>query len=69
MLQINVEAVVQLSLFFEGMQKRNFGRILNNDSISGGLPSQGIALYGSIKAFLDNFTAVLDRELENHGFV
>ena len=64
MLQVNVEAVVQLSLaFLVEMRRRNAGHIINIGSISGGLPSQGIALYGASKAFLDNFTTALHREL------
>jgi short-subunit dehydrogenase len=64
MLQVNVEAVVQLSLsFLPGMRQRNSGHIINIGSISGSLPSQGIALYGATKAFLDNFTTALHREL------
>ncbi len=64
MLQVNVEAVVQLSLSFLGkMRQRNAGYIINVGSISGSLPSQGIALYGATKSFLDNFTTALYREL------
>jgi uncharacterized protein len=64
MLQVNVEAVVQLSLtFLSGMRQRNTGHIINIGSISGSLPSQGIALYGATKSFLDNFTTALHREL------
>ncbi len=64
MLQVNVEAVVQLSLsFLAPMRKRNAGHIINVGSISGSLPSQGIALYGATKSFLDNFTTALYREL------
>ncbi len=64
MLQVNVEAVVQLSLSFLGeMRKRNAGHIINVGSISGSIPSQGIALYGATKSFLDNFTTALYREL------
>jgi uncharacterized protein len=64
MLQVNVEAVVQLSLsFLGGMRRRNAGHIINIGSISGSLPSQGIALYGATKSFLDNFTTALYREL------
>jgi short-subunit dehydrogenase len=63
-LQVNVEAVVQLSLSFLGkMRSRNAGHIINVGSISGGIPSQGIALYGATKSFLDNFTTALYREL------
>ncbi len=64
MLQVNVEAVVQLSLsFLTRMRQRNTGHIINIGSISGSLPSQGIALYGATKSFLDNFTTALHREL------
>ena len=64
MLQVNVEAVVQLSLaFLARMRQRNAGHIINIGSISGSLPSQGIALYGATKSFLDNFTTALHREL------
>jgi short-subunit dehydrogenase len=64
MLQVNIEAVVQLSLsFLSRMRQRNTGHIINVGSISGSLPSQGIALYGATKSFLDNFTTALYREL------
>ena len=63
-LQVNVEAVVQLTLsFLGGMCERNAGHIINIGSISGSLPSQGVALYGATKSFLDNFTTALYREL------
>jgi hypothetical protein len=45
------------------MRERNVGHIINVGSISGSLPSQGIALYGATKSFLDNFTTALYREL------
>ena len=64
MLRVNVEAVVQLTLdFLVNMRLRNAGHIINVGSISGSLPSQGIALYGATKSFLDNFTTALHREL------
>jgi len=64
MLQVNIEAVVQLTLCFLGdMRERNTGHIINIGSISGSLPSQGVALYGATKSFLDNFTTALYREL------
>jgi short-subunit dehydrogenase len=65
MLQVNVEAVVQLTLGFLGkMRQRDVGHIINVGSISGSIPSQGIALYGATKSFLDNFTTALYRELK-----
>jgi short-subunit dehydrogenase len=64
MLQVNVEAVVQLTLGFLGkMRQRNAGHIINVGSISGSIPSQGVAVYGATKSFLDNFTTALHREL------
>jgi uncharacterized protein len=64
MLQVNIEAVVQLSLtFLSKMRQRNSGHIINIGSISGSLPSQGVALYGATKSFLDNFTTALHREM------
>lgn len=64
MLQVNVEAVVQLSLsLLPRMRARGRGHIINVGSISGSLPSQGVALYGATKSFLDNFSTALHREL------
>jgi short-subunit dehydrogenase len=64
MLQVNVEAVAQLTLgFLKKMRERGSGHIVNVGSISGSIPSQGVALYGATKSFLDNFTTALYREL------
>jgi uncharacterized protein len=64
MLDINVSAAVHLtSLFMPEMQARGWGRIINVGSISGSIPSQGIAMYAASKAFLDAFTTSLWREL------
>jgi uncharacterized protein len=64
LLQVNVEAMVQLTLgFLGGMRQRNEGHIINIGSISGSIPSQGVALYGATKSFMDNFTTALFREL------
>jgi hypothetical protein len=64
MLQVNVEAVAQLTLgFLKKMRVRGSGHIVNVGSISGSIPSQGVALYGATKSFLDNFTTALYREL------
>ncbi len=63
MLQVNIGATVHLtSLFLPEMQKRNHGHIINVGSISGSIPSQGIAIYGASKSFLDAFTTALHRE-------
>lgn len=64
MLHVNIMAVVYLTLrFMLMMRERNTGHIINIGSISGSLPSQGVAVYGATKAFLDNFTTALYREL------
>jgi short-subunit dehydrogenase len=64
LIRVNVDAAVQLSLaFLPKMRARNAGHIINVGSISGSIPSQGIAVYGATKSFLDNFTTALYREL------
>jgi short-subunit dehydrogenase len=63
-LQINIEAVVHFSLLcLKKMRLLGSGHIINVGSISGSLPSQGVAVYGATKSFLDNFTTALYREL------
>ncbi|NJD59897.1 MAG: SDR family oxidoreductase [Anaerolineae bacterium] len=63
-LQVNVEASVHFTLLFlKKMRSIGSGHIINIGSISGSLPSQGIALYGATKSFIDNFTTALYREL------
>lgn len=64
MLQVNVAAVVRLTLLcLPGMKARNSGHIINVGSMVGSLPTQGIALYSATKSFVDTFTASLHREL------
>jgi len=66
MLQLNIAAVVHLTLMFlKEMKARNSGHIINVGSIAASLPSQGIALYSATKSFVDAFTTALHREL--HG--
>ncbi len=63
MLRVNIGAAVQLtSLFLPEMLKRERAHIINVGSISGSIPSQGIAVYAATKAFLDAFTTALHRE-------
>jgi short-subunit dehydrogenase len=65
MLEVNIGAAVQLtSLFLPEMQKRGRGHIINIGSISGSIPSQGIAIYSASKSFLDAFTTALYRETQ-----
>jgi short-subunit dehydrogenase len=63
-LQVNVTAAVHFTLLFlQKMRSLGSGHIINIGSISGSLPSQGVAVYGASKSFLDNFTTALYREL------
>jgi len=63
-LHVNVEAAVHFSLLcLRKMRALGSGHIINVGSISGSLPSQGVAVYGASKSFLDNFTTALYREL------
>lgn len=64
MLQVNVAAMVELSMqLLPGMVARGQGRIINISSISAAIPSQGIAIYGATKSFIDSFSTALHREL------
>ncbi len=64
MLQVNVSAVLQLSLLFlPVMRKRGSGHIINIGSIAGKMPNQGVAMYSATKSFLDAFTTSVFREL------
>jgi hypothetical protein len=61
---VNIAAAVHFTLLFlQKMRSIGSGHIINIGSISGSLPSQGIAVYGASKSFLDNFTTALYREL------
>ena len=63
-LQVNIAAAVHFTLLFlKKMRSLGSGHIINIGSISGSLPSQGVAIYGATKSFLDNFTTALYREL------
>jgi short-subunit dehydrogenase len=66
MIGLNVTAVVHFTLLFlQKMKEQGSGHIINIGSISGEIPSQGIALYGATKSFLNNFSTALYRELQN----
>jgi uncharacterized protein len=68
MLEINIHALVDLTRrFLPGMISRKSGAIINISSMSGGIPSQGIAVYGSSKSFVDSFSTALYRELKGSG--
>ena len=56
-LQLNVSAVVQLTLLFlKDMRRAGQGYIINIGSIVGKLPNQGVAIYSATKSFMDSFT-------------
>lgn len=68
MIHINDCAAVHLArLFLPGMLERGYGHIVNVGSISGSIPSQGIAMYSASKSFLDAFTTALHRETRGTG--
>ena len=68
MLAVNVQAVMGLTFqFLPEMKRNNRGHIINVGSIVASIPSQGVALYGATKAFLDSFTTSLYRELVSTG--
>jgi len=68
MLQVNVAAVVRLTLLFvQDMKARGKGHIVNVGSIVSSLPAQGIALYSATKSFVESFTTSLYRELRDTG--
>jgi len=68
LMRVNVEAAAHLTLLcLRDMRRRGRGHIIAVGSISAGLPSQGIALYGATKAFLDNFMTALHRESAGTG--
>jgi len=63
LLQVNITAMAYLtSLFLPGMLERRYGHVINIGSISGSIPSQGIAMYSASKSFMDAFTTSLYRE-------
>lgn len=65
MIQVNIAAMVQLTLLFlPEMQKNQGGHIINIGSIAGKMPNQGISMYSATKAFMDAFTTSLFRELK-----
>jgi uncharacterized protein len=67
-LEINIQALVDLTRrFLPGMIAKKSGTIINISSVSAGIPSQGIAIYGSTKAFVDSFSTALYRELKGSG--
>lgn len=68
MLRLDIEAMLHLTLtLLPEMIARNRGYIITIGSIAADLPNQGIAVYSGVKAFLQNFTTALYRELRSTG--
>lgn len=64
MIQVNIAAAVHFTLLaLPKMRELDLGHIINIGSVVGSLPSQGVAVYGATKSFLDHFTTALYREL------
>jgi short-subunit dehydrogenase len=67
-MQVNMDALVHFTLLLlPGMRTRGHGHVVNVGSIAGNLPSQGVAIYSATKAFVDNFTTCLHREMRGSG--
>ena len=65
-LKVNMGAVVRLTyLFLPGIQRRNFGGILNLASIAGFEPGPLLAVYHATKAFVLSFTEALHIEMKD----
>jgi UDP-glucose 4-epimerase len=68
MMQVNAIATAHLTLLcLPDMLGRRRGSIINVGSVVGGFPSQGVAIYGATKSFIDSFTTALHRELVHSG--
>jgi short-subunit dehydrogenase len=68
MIQLNVEALAQLTLLYlPGMRRQGVGHVINVGSIAGSMPNQGVSVYSATKAFADAFTTALYRELRGTG--
>lgn len=68
MVDVNVSALVHTTLLaLADMRSRGWGHVVNIGSVVGGLPSQGVAVYGATKAFVDAFSTALYRELRDSG--
>lgn len=64
MIQVNIAAAVHFTLLaLPKMRELDLGHIINIGSVVGSLPSQGVAVYGATKSFLDHFTTAIYREL------
>jgi short-subunit dehydrogenase len=67
MIDLNVRALVELSLAFIDSLSRHRGGILNVGSVAGFLPGPGMAVYYASKAFVLSFSEALHQELSDRG--
>jgi uncharacterized protein len=67
MVDLNVRALTELSLFFVDSLARHRGGILNVASIAGFLPGPGMAVYYASKAYVVSFSEALAAELTGRG--
>jgi short-subunit dehydrogenase len=67
MIDLNVRALVDLSLAFVDSLSRHRGGILNVSSVAGFLPGPGMAVYYATKAFVVSFSESLHQELAGRG--
>jgi uncharacterized protein len=67
MIDLNVRALVELSLSFVDSLARHRGGILNVASIAAFLPGPNMAVYYASKAFVLSFSEALHRELSSRG--
>lgn len=65
---LNNHAMVAMTrLLVPGMIERKKGTVVNISSLGGSVPHQLMVVYGSSKAFVDNFTKNLELELGGKG--
>jgi uncharacterized protein len=67
MIDLNVRALVELSLAFTDSLARHHGGILNVASVASYLPGPGMAVYFASKAFVLSFSEALHQELSGRG--
>jgi uncharacterized protein len=67
MIDVNVRALIDLSLRWLPNIKRRHGGILNVASVAGFLPGPGMAVYFATKAYVLSFTEALHAELAGDG--
>ena len=67
MVDLNIRALVDLTLRLAPQIVANRGRILNVASVAAFLPGPGFAVYFASKAFVLSFSQALSQELKPHG--